>query len=58
MSYNPPAGAIGHALATALGSDPRRALDAALVRMKSLLEEGKATAHGRAISRDEVPGAG
>jgi uncharacterized membrane protein len=27
MSYNPPAGALGHALATVLGADPKKKMD-------------------------------
>ena len=40
LSYNPPAGAIGHAVAAALGADPKSEMDADLMRMKSLLETG------------------
>ena len=42
MSYNPPGGAIGHAVATLLGSDPRTLMNADLVRMKTLIETGRA----------------
>ena len=41
MSYNPPAGAIGHAVAAAFGADPKSEMDEDLMRMKSLLETGK-----------------
>lgn len=54
MSYNPPAGALGHFVASLFGKDPKRAMDEDLLRFKSLLEEGKATAHGRRITRDEL----
>lgn len=40
MSYRPPAGALGHALAAVLGSDPKRELDDDLLRMKSFIEGG------------------
>ncbi|MCP3164258.1 SRPBCC family protein [Myxococcus qinghaiensis] len=43
LSYNPPAGAIGHAFARMLGVDPKRQMDDDLLRLKSLLERGKAT---------------
>ena len=33
MSYNPPGGWIGHGVAAAFGADPKRSLDADLVRM-------------------------
>jgi uncharacterized membrane protein len=42
MSYNPPAGALGHAIASFLGADPKHAMDDDLVRLKSLLENGRA----------------
>jgi uncharacterized membrane protein len=41
MSYNPPGGWIGHGVAAAFGVDPKRSLDADLVRMKSLIETGR-----------------
>ncbi|HYJ91934.1 MAG TPA: SRPBCC family protein [Pyrinomonadaceae bacterium] len=40
LSYSPPAGAIGHALAKVFGADPKSEMDADLMRMKSLLETG------------------
>ncbi len=40
MSYNPPAGAVGHAVATLFGADPKSEMDADLVRMKTLIETG------------------
>lgn len=43
MSYRPPAGAVGHALASLLGSDPKRQMDQDLARMKSLVERGAAS---------------
>jgi uncharacterized membrane protein len=42
MSYNPPGGWFGHGVAAAFGADPKRSLDADLVRMKTLLETGRA----------------
>jgi uncharacterized membrane protein len=54
MSYNPPAGAIGHAFAAIFGVDPKSAMDDDLVRLKSLMEYGKATAHHHAVYREEV----
>lgn len=41
LSYRPPAGRVGHALATLLGSDPGRQLDADLQRMKQMVERGE-----------------
>lgn len=41
MDYVPPAGALGHAVAQLFGVDPRQAMHEDLLRLKSLLEEGK-----------------
>jgi uncharacterized membrane protein len=41
MTYNPPAGAVGHALADLLGADPKRIMDEDLVRMKTFIETGQ-----------------
>ena len=52
MSYRPPAGKVGHAVASLLGSDPKRQMDEDLARMKTLVERG-AMAHA-----GSAPGAG
>jgi uncharacterized membrane protein len=54
ISYNPPAGAIGHAVASLLGTDPKRAMDEDMVRLKSLLEEGKTTGDEGQVSLDDL----
>ncbi len=54
MSYNPPGGMLGDAIATLLRRDLKTALDQGLLRLKSLLEEGKATARGRTVTLDDV----
>jgi uncharacterized membrane protein len=54
MSYTPPAGAVGHALATLFGCGPKNVLNEDLVRMKSLFEHGKTTAHGETITREQL----
>lgn len=41
MSYRPPAGALGHALARLLGADPKSRLDEEMIRLKTFLETGK-----------------
>jgi uncharacterized membrane protein len=41
MTYNPPAGTIGHAVADLLGGDPKRIMDEDLARMKTFLETGQ-----------------
>lgn len=40
FSYNPPAGAIGHAFAALMGEDPKSMMDDDLGRMKTLIETG------------------
>jgi uncharacterized membrane protein len=40
FSYNPPAGAVGHAVAALFGADPKSEMDADLMRMKSFIETG------------------
>jgi uncharacterized membrane protein len=42
MCYLPPAGALGHSLAAMLGADPKSEMDADLMRMKSMIETGRA----------------
>jgi uncharacterized membrane protein len=54
MSYNPPAGAAGHGVASLLGMDLETALDEDMVRLKSLLEEGKATADQGQVRLEEL----
>jgi uncharacterized membrane protein len=41
MSYNPPAGALGHVVAKLFGADPKSELDEDMMRLKSTLETGK-----------------
>jgi uncharacterized membrane protein len=41
FSYNPPAGAVGHAAAWLVGADAKRLFDDDLVRMKTLIETGR-----------------
>jgi uncharacterized membrane protein/osmotically-inducible protein OsmY len=45
LTYRPPGGIVGHAIAHILGWDPKARMDDDLVRMKALLEEGKTRAH-------------
>lgn len=54
MSYNPAAGAVGHAIAWLLGADPRRQMNDDLLRMKSYLETGKVP-HDAAERPAEAP---
>jgi uncharacterized membrane protein len=41
MSYNPPAGMAGHAVAKILGRDPKKQMDADLARLKTTIETGQ-----------------
>jgi uncharacterized membrane protein len=40
MSYKPPAGILGHAIAELFGVDPKQEMDDDLMRMKSFIETG------------------
>jgi uncharacterized membrane protein len=42
MSYDPPAGWLGHGVAAAFGADPKSSMDADLARMKTMIETGHA----------------
>ena len=44
---NPPGGALGHLAALLFGADPRSEMDEDLLRLKSLIEEGKTSAPGK-----------
>ncbi|HET6778556.1 MAG TPA: SRPBCC family protein, partial [Gemmatimonadales bacterium] len=56
MEYSPPAGAAGHAIAALLGTDPKRAVDDDLVRLKSLLEGETTRAAAAEVGGEEVTG--
>jgi uncharacterized membrane protein len=56
LSYNPPAGAAGHAIAALMGTDPKRAMDEDLGRFKSLLEEGKTGSKSELVHSGEGAG--
>jgi uncharacterized membrane protein len=58
MSYSPPAGLLGHAVAALLGLDPKNAMDQDFVRLKSLFELGKTRAHGHRVVKTELKSAG
>jgi uncharacterized membrane protein len=57
MSYTPPAGALGHGLATLLGADPASRLEEDLAHMKAYVEHG-ATPRDIATRRGHRPRAG
>jgi uncharacterized membrane protein len=50
MSYTPPAGALGHAVARLFGADPKSELNDDLMRIKVFLETGR-RAHDAAAAR-------
>ncbi len=54
MTYNPPAGLLGHAVATLFGLDPKSALDKDMVQLQSLFELGKAKVSGHEVTKSEL----
>jgi uncharacterized membrane protein len=58
LAYNPPGGALGHLAARMFGADPRSRMDEDLLRLKSLLEEGRTSAPGKQATQEELAGAG
>jgi uncharacterized membrane protein len=54
LRYNPPAGTLGHLVAAIFGMDPKHAMDEDLVRLKSLLEQGKTRVAGHTVTRDQA----
>ena len=56
MTYNPPAGVVGHAVAKLFGADPKSELDQDLMRLKSTLETGKPPRDAAAYRKSQTPG--
>lgn len=54
LSYRPPGGVIGHAVAHVLGWDPKARIDDDMVRMKALLEDGRTRAHGERVTAQDL----
>jgi uncharacterized membrane protein len=52
LSYEPPAGVLGHAIAALFRKDPKHEIDDDLLRFKSLLEFGKATGRSERITKE------
>jgi len=50
ISYQPPAGELGKLVAQFTGVSPKQALNDDMVRFKSLLMNGKTTAHGETVT--------
>ncbi len=53
MSYRPPAGVLGHAVAAIFGVDPKSELDQELLRLKSFLETGRTPRDAAAVTHPE-----
>ncbi|MBI5545369.1 MAG: SRPBCC family protein, partial [Deltaproteobacteria bacterium] len=54
MTYNPSAGAVGHAFAKLLGADPKKMMDDDLLRLKSLLEKAKASGRAGQVEAEDL----
>jgi uncharacterized membrane protein len=54
MTYRPPGGVVGHEVAKLLGMGPRARIDEDLLRMKSLLEQGRTRTHHAQV-REPLP---
>lgn len=54
MSYTPPAGVLGHAVASFFGVNPKQSMDEDLVRFKSLIERGKTSTDTGTVTREQV----
>ncbi len=54
MSYVPPVGAMGHAVAQLFGVDPRQAMHEDLMRLKSLLEDGRTSIDEETVEYTET----
>jgi uncharacterized membrane protein len=54
MSYNPPAGVLGHTVAQLFGQDPETAMIEDFNRLRSLLVEGKTTVDGKEVRLEEA----
>lgn len=54
MSYQPPAGLLGHAFAAMLGFDPKSLLDQDFVQLKSLFEQGATRVRGHEVTKSEL----
>ncbi|MGQ0537840.1 MAG: SRPBCC family protein [Gemmatimonadaceae bacterium] len=54
LSYNPPAGSVGHAVAALFRRDPKRQMDDDLARLKTVIEDGKAPRDAAVPSQPRV----
>ncbi len=58
ISYTPPGGVLGHAVAALFGADPERAMEEDMVRLKSLLEDGMTSTDESRVELEELSGVG
>lgn len=58
MTYNPIAGALGHAVARLFGADPKHQLDDDLLRMKTYIETGKPPHDAAVRAAQQAPQSG
>lgn len=56
MGYTPPAGALGHAVASMFGVNPKQAMDEDLARLKSLFEQGQTHVGDRKLTGQDLAG--
>jgi uncharacterized membrane protein len=54
MAYTPPAGLLGHAVASFMGANPKQSMDEDLLRFKSLIERGQVGTDSGTVTREEV----
>jgi uncharacterized membrane protein len=54
LTYRPPVGMLGHAVAHILGFDPKTRMNEDLIRMKTLIEDGHTRAHGERVTLEDL----
>jgi uncharacterized membrane protein len=54
LFYKPPAGMLGHIVASLFGADPKHEIDDDMVRLKSVIELGRTRAHGTKVTLEEL----
>lgn len=55
LSYSPPAGVVGHLVASLFGADPKSQMDTDLMRMKSFIETGGLPSSEAALHESSPP---
>lgn len=54
IQYTPPAGVVGHAVATMFGTNPKQEMDDDLGRLKTLFETGKTSVKGQRLTGNDL----